>query len=84
MSSCVDINLINKTVFLSLVKDTKSAGELGEIRFIDGRMQIYTGSTWALVEDDRQTERLIKPKHCECCGAPLIGYQCEYCGVVYE
>ena len=25
-----------------------------------------------------------KAKICECCGAPLHGYKCEYCGVEYE
>ncbi len=24
-----------------------------------------------------------KPRICECCGAPLHGYVCEYCGVEY-
>lgn len=25
-----------------------------------------------------------KARICECCGAPLHGYKCEYCGVEYE
>ena len=24
-----------------------------------------------------------KPRVCECCGAPIHGYVCEYCGVEY-
>lgn len=33
----------------------------------------------------RDDEPLLdnKPRICECCGAPLHGYVCEYCGVDY-
>ena len=26
----------------------------------------------------------MKPKVCKCCGAPLHGYKCDYCGTEYE
>ena len=26
----------------------------------------------------------LKPKLCVCCGAPIHGFKCEYCGVEYE
>ena len=30
------------------------------------------------------SKRVVSPLVCKCCGAPLSGDKCEYCGVVYD
>ena len=33
---------------------------------------------------DADIRPLNKPRICDCCGAPLLGAVCEYCGVGYQ
>ena len=53
-------------------------------RYMPKLDEISLVSSITMPTDDADMKPLGgKPRVCECCGAPLHGYVCDYCGVEY-
>lgn len=68
-------NFIIKKTFNNL--DSKRPEDI--INFLCGAIN---SALYPMIEEKKEIKR-IAVKKCECCGAPLRGLKCEYCGIEY-
>ena len=85
------INNIRMKVGTKVQLSTKSNLDFryGEIIYCTDTSEVYmyNGNSLIKIADQQMTEmkddKVLQPRICKCCGAPMHTNICEYCGVEY-
>ena len=84
---------MNLNTTLTLHTEKPIHPTIGDCVIKDNECTIYTGDqkfAYTNAADictticTNKKYELLKPKICECCGAPVSGIKCEYCDVEYN
>ena len=81
------VNPLSYLHFIGEIKEPLSnlKGKHGDIVVYNDETYLFTNKWEPLVIDDstQPLSRSSHPLHCECCGALMNSYKCEYCGAEY-